>query len=649
MKKIGRYDVIDELGRGAMGIVYKAADPTIGRQVALKVLALDSSNEEGTHSPQEMFMREVRAAGRLAHPCIVTIHDAFQDAENKTSCIVMELVPGKTLESILLSGQVLPAEQTLKIIHQVAEGLDYAHRNQVVHRDLKPANILVTDDGRIKITDFGIAKVLAREGVVRTIGVMGTPSYMSPEQVKGSEVDARSDLFSLGIILYLMLTGQKPFAGDTAAVMFKIVYENPALPSRLNPQLSAAYDFVVVKCLAKDRNKRYATARELLNDLDDLQHGRRPRSQAAAAHAAGPPPVPVPAPKAPVAPPTADQTLVTTVPILEEPSPKKQPAQPVAPPRQAPLPPPVAVPRPPAAVPPAPVAVPPPVRVAPPPVAPPAPTSVPPPPVTVPPPVRVAPPQAVALPQPVAPVEAEIPARPGAKSNLNPIVAGYVALLLLGAAALGYWKYHQVMSSPVPPPQVALLPPPPPPPPADLVPTPPRNPALETEKKPIVRARQPAASPQPPAPAPAPPQPAIAVLPPPQPVTTLPSVDVISKPAAPNLSNVPRIVQIQCSYSLKEATYIVSGGGQTLFRGIFKGKKKGGFLGIKGAYEGTFSRTVTVPAGVAEVSFHVVGKDGAIDLKKAVQMVPPGTFVPTLEVEVDDDQINVKWQVPSKP
>ena len=185
MKKVGRYDIISELGRGAMGIVYKASDPTIGREVALKVLSLSASSEEGTNSPQEMFMREVRAAGRLAHPSIVTIHDAFDDQENQTSCIVMELVPGVTLEKILDSGRPLTIEQTLSIVRQVAEGLDYAHRNQVIHRDLKPANILVTEDGRAKITDFGIAKVLAREGVARTVGMMGTPSYMSPEQVKG--------------------------------------------------------------------------------------------------------------------------------------------------------------------------------------------------------------------------------------------------------------------------------------------------------------------------------------------------------------------------------------------------------------------------------------------------------------------------------
>ena len=282
MKKIGRYDIISELGRGAMGIVYRASDPTIGREVALKVLSISATPEEGTRSPQEMFMREVRAAGRLAHPSIVTIHDAFDDQENQTSCIVMELVPGVTLEKILDSDHPLTTEEMFSIIRQVAEGLDYAHRNQVIHRDLKPANIMVTEDGRAKITDFGIAKVLAREGVARTVGVMGTPSYMSPEQVKGGEVDARTDIFSLGIIIFTMLTGKKPFSGNTAAVMFKIVYEEPPVPSSLNPQLTPAHDYVVRKCLAKDRNQRYSSARELLGDLDDLQHGRPLRSQAAA-------------------------------------------------------------------------------------------------------------------------------------------------------------------------------------------------------------------------------------------------------------------------------------------------------------------------------------------------------------------------------
>src|ERR1039458_5299828 len=308
MKKVGRYVIISELGRDAMGIVYKASDPTIDREVALKVLSLNASHEEGTNSPQEMFMREVRAAGRLAHPSIVTIYDAFEEQEHQTSCIVMELVPGLTLEKTLHSGRPMSTQQMLSIIRQVAEALDYAHRNQVIHRDLKPANILVTEDGRAKITDFGIAKVLAREGIARTVGIMGTPSFMSPEQVRGGEIDARTDVFSLGIMIFTMLTGQKPFAGNTAAVMFKIVYEEPAVPSSVNAQLTPAHDFVVKKCLAKDRNQRYSSVRELLGDLDDLQHGRSPRSQTEA------PAVAPPAPPAVATPVEHASTVPTTTP-----------------------------------------------------------------------------------------------------------------------------------------------------------------------------------------------------------------------------------------------------------------------------------------------------------------------------------------------
>ena len=210
MKKVGRYVIISELGRGAMGIVYKAMDPTIDREVALKVLSLNSGQDEGTNSPQEMFMREVRAAGRLTHPSIVTIYDAFDDHVNQTSCIVMELVPGVTLEKILDSGKPPTIEQSPGVNPASGEALDYAHRNKVIHRDLKPANILVTDDGRAKITDFGIAKVLAREGVARTIGIMGTPSYMSPEQVKWRRNRCAYGHFFVGHYDFTMLTGRSP-------------------------------------------------------------------------------------------------------------------------------------------------------------------------------------------------------------------------------------------------------------------------------------------------------------------------------------------------------------------------------------------------------------------------------------------------------
>src|SRR5271169_2562613 len=223
MKKIWRYEVVEELGRGAMGVVYKASDPTIGRLVAIKVLSLEASSETGVPGAQEIFMREARAAGRLSHPGIVTIHDALEDPETKAHYIVMEFVPGRTLEDLLLHGPALSAEKALEIVREIAVALDYAHQQRIIHRDLKPANILLTEDGRAKITDFGIAKIMAREGALRTTSVMGTPAYMSPEQVTGGEIDARSDLFALGILLYLLLAGEKPFAGDTAAVMFKIV------------------------------------------------------------------------------------------------------------------------------------------------------------------------------------------------------------------------------------------------------------------------------------------------------------------------------------------------------------------------------------------------------------------------------------------
>jgi serine/threonine-protein kinase len=280
MKTIGRYEIVEELGRGATGVVYKASDPTIGRQVAIKVLSLENEKtEEGVPSTRDVFMREARSAGRLSHPGIVTIHDALEDPESHTCYIVEEFIPGRTLESIMLAGPLMTADKSLEIIRQIAEALDYAHRNQIIHRDLKPANIILTEDGRAKITDFGIAKIVARDSVSRTLAIMGTPAYMSPEQVRGGEVDSRSDLFSLGILLYLMLAGEKPFLGDTAAVMFKIVYEEPTLLSKMNPVLTDGHDYLVLRCLAKDQVKRYATAREFLEDLEDVRAGRPPRSE----------------------------------------------------------------------------------------------------------------------------------------------------------------------------------------------------------------------------------------------------------------------------------------------------------------------------------------------------------------------------------
>src|SRR5712692_482250 len=278
MKKIGRYDVIDELGRGAMGVVYKASDPTIGRIVAVKVLSLSPSADVGKSHGLELFMREARAAGRLSHSGIVTIYDAVEDPETHSTYIVMEFVRGRTLENALVSEQRFDTKRALEIAYQIAEALDYAHHQNVIHRDLKPANILLTDDDRVKVADFGIAKFKGRVGTVMTDAILGTPSHMSPEQVSGREVDARSDMFALGVILYTMLTGKQPFKGDAAAVMFKIAYEDATLPSQLNPELGPAHDHIVLRCLAKDPSKRYS-AREFLDDLEDVQQGKPPRSE----------------------------------------------------------------------------------------------------------------------------------------------------------------------------------------------------------------------------------------------------------------------------------------------------------------------------------------------------------------------------------
>jgi serine/threonine protein kinase len=280
MKKIGRYEIVEELGRGAMGVVYKASDPTIGRLVAIKVLLLARPAQAGLPGVKDIFLREARAAGRLSHPGIVTVHDALEDQETQSCYIVMEFVPGRTLEKALLTGPPFTVEQSLSIARQIAEALDYAHGEKIIHRDLKPANILLTQDGRAKITDFGIAKVVASEDAQRTLAIMGTPAYMSPEQVTGGEMDASSDLFSLGILLYLMLTGEKPFSGDTAAVMFKIAYQDPAPPSQIKSELGQGHDFLLLRALAKDKKKRYGSAREFLDDLDDVEHGRPPRSEA---------------------------------------------------------------------------------------------------------------------------------------------------------------------------------------------------------------------------------------------------------------------------------------------------------------------------------------------------------------------------------
>jgi serine/threonine protein kinase len=211
--KAGRYELLDELGRGAMGVVYRAKDPVIGRDVAVKTIRLVEAATGLTRAELvSRFQTEARAAGLLTHPNIVVIYDAGE--EDGQFYITMELVEGSSLQALLDQGQSFPLPRVLRLMEQACSALEFAHLRLVVHRDIKPANLMLTQDDQLKITDFGTAKIL-QMGATMTATVIGTPSYMSPEQIKGSPVDGRSDIFALGVILYELVTGQKPFPAKT--------------------------------------------------------------------------------------------------------------------------------------------------------------------------------------------------------------------------------------------------------------------------------------------------------------------------------------------------------------------------------------------------------------------------------------------------
>ncbi|HVN79051.1 MAG TPA: serine/threonine-protein kinase [Terriglobia bacterium] len=279
MEQLGRYEILEVLGHGAMGTVFRARDPKIDRIVAVKTITrLSASGEDEEY--RQRFFREAHTAGKLSHPGVVTIYDVGEEESTGTPYIVMEYIQGRTLESLIREWSGAPPIQlALDLLEQVADALDYAHSQGVVHRDIKPANIIVTSQGRTKITDFGIAK-LALTQLTLPGESPGTPSYMSPEQVVGNPVDGRSDLFSLGIILYWILAGEKPFTGEnSSAVTFKIAYKDPAPPSRLNPSLGTRFDYVVERALAKNPTQRYQSGKEFAEDLEDLRQGRTPSSQ----------------------------------------------------------------------------------------------------------------------------------------------------------------------------------------------------------------------------------------------------------------------------------------------------------------------------------------------------------------------------------
>jgi serine/threonine-protein kinase len=264
--KIGKYSIVGVLGKGAMGIVYKGVDPLIGRTVAIKTIRFDvmgSSFEQ--EEAIKRFNREAQSAGILSHPNIVTIYDVGE-AEGLTY-IAMEYIDGRSLEELIVSRKKFPLDEIINFMTQIGDALDYAHMKGIVHRDIKPGNILIDKEGNTHLCDFGIARI-ATSTLTQTGTSLGTPNYMSPEQIKGKKVDNRSDIFSVGVILYELLTNEKPFPGDSfTTVLYKIMNEDPLPLKAFDKKLPDGLDHIVIKALAKAPESRYQSCRELTEDL----------------------------------------------------------------------------------------------------------------------------------------------------------------------------------------------------------------------------------------------------------------------------------------------------------------------------------------------------------------------------------------------
>jgi serine/threonine protein kinase len=329
LTKAGRYEIVRELGRGSMGIVYQGFDPVIGRTVAVKTMLTQGLAPEEYREFRARFQREAQAAGVLSHPNIVNVFDYGED--NGILYLIMEFLEGKSLEKLVEGRKVLPIETIIPICEQVCGALDHAHEHGIVHRDIKPANIMILDNGTVKVTDFGIAKMVSM-GMTQAGLVLGTPNYMSPEQVKGRQVDGRSDIFSFGVVLYDLVTGEKPFPGQNiTTVIYKIINENPVPPRELDATIHAGLSYVICKALAKSPDERYQTCRELADDLKNFKQlgGQTapsatmilktpPAPGASLEGAAAPPvrpPMPPPAPAQPAAMPPPQQASSAPPPV----------------------------------------------------------------------------------------------------------------------------------------------------------------------------------------------------------------------------------------------------------------------------------------------------------------------------------------------
>jgi serine/threonine-protein kinase len=271
MATFGRYEILDKLGEGAMGVVYRARDASLGRVVALKMLSADLGAEEELH---QRFQREAEAIGRLSHPNIVTVYDVGESSGQLY--MAMELLEGDDLRSLIEKRAAIAFADRVRILIQICTGLAYAHSRGVVHRDIKPANILVGSDGRAKILDFGLARVSARSTITRRGVILGTPDYMAPEQAMGKGVDRRSDVFSAGAVFYEFLTLEKPFKGKTLhAVLYQIISDDPEPVLTVNPEVPVRLASIVHRMLRKDPDLRYGAMEEVARELSEIHAALR--------------------------------------------------------------------------------------------------------------------------------------------------------------------------------------------------------------------------------------------------------------------------------------------------------------------------------------------------------------------------------------
>ncbi len=262
LPKLGRYEILEQIGRGAMGIVYKGKDPILNRLTAIKTIRFsDEFDEDNVDVVKTHFYREAEVVAKLSHPNIVTIFDVGEDLD--LSFLAMEYLQGENLEKYTSKENLFPVKKCLKVIAQVCDALEYAHTHNIIHRDIKPENIMLLGDGSVKVTDFGIARITTSTKT-RTGIIKGTPYYMSPEQTKGLKLSGRSDIFSLGVVFYQLLTGRLPFDGENmAAIMYQITSVDPTPPTEYKKGLNKPILTVLNKALVKDHDKRYEHARDM--------------------------------------------------------------------------------------------------------------------------------------------------------------------------------------------------------------------------------------------------------------------------------------------------------------------------------------------------------------------------------------------------